>query len=89
MKLFGGSKPDHPLADSAGHGSAKDKRGNEVPEGGPEDGAARTQDAGGNDGGDGIGSVMPAIGKIKDQRDGHDHDDQLKTTHGETLPSGA
>src|SRR3989449_10734665 len=45
---------DHTPADGFGDGSAKNEGGDEVPKGGPEDGAKGSEHARGNDRGDGV-----------------------------------
>lgn len=79
----------HSLTDGTCHGRTENEGGDEIPEGGPEYRAARAQDAGGNDGGDGIGGVMPTIGKVKGQRDHDDYNNGLKAAHDcDSAPGG-
>ena len=75
---------NHPRADGLGNGGAEDKCGDEIPKGGPKDGVSGSQHASGDDGGDGVGGVMPAVGEIEGKSDGDNQDDEMKTTHGVT-----
>ncbi len=52
---------NHVFANGLGHRGAENEGGDEVPESRPYDGAKRRQNAGGDDRGDGIGGVMPAV----------------------------
>ena len=58
---------NHALADGVGHGSAEDKRGNEIPEGGPQHGAEGRKHARRNDRRDRIRGIMPAIREFEGQ----------------------
>ncbi len=59
---------NHAFTNGGGDRGAEDEGGDKIPESGPGDGSQRREDARGDDRGDGIGSVMPAIGKLKGQR---------------------
>ena len=72
---------DHAFANCAGDGSAKNEGGDEVPERGPKDGAEGREDAGGDDGGDGIGGVVPAIGEFEGQSEEDDDYEKRKASH--------
>ena len=67
---------DHPRADRVGDARAEDEEGDEIEEGGPEDGLARRQDPGRDDGGDGVGRVVHAVREVERQRDEDDEDDE-------------
>src|SRR5208337_2735233 len=76
---------DHSFADGAGNGGAEDERGDEIPEGGPEDGAKRGQNARGDDGGDGIGSVVPAVRELESEGDADCKGNESEAVHGDQL----
>src|SRR6266705_3433659 len=65
---------DHAFSDGLGDGSAENEGGDEVPESGPGDGAERCQYARGDNRGDGIGGVVPAIREF--EREGEEDDDE-------------
>ena len=67
---------DHPRADGVGHARAEDEEGDEIEEGGPDDGLTRRQDPGRDDRGDGVGRVVHAVGEVEGQRDQDDEDDE-------------
>ncbi len=75
-------KTNQAFADSAGHGSTKEKCRDEIPEGGPGYGAEGREDARGDDGGDGIGGVMPAVGEFERKCESDDDEKEMKTVHG-------
>src|SRR5271157_1617482 len=76
---------DHPFADGAGDGGAEDEGGDEIPEGGPEDGAKRGQNARGDDGGDGIGGVVPAVRELEGEGDADGKGNESEAVHGDQL----
>src|SRR6266487_6262867 len=73
---------DHAFSDGLGDGSAENEGGDEVPEGGPGDGAERRQYARGDDGGNGVGGVVPAVREF--EREGEEDDDEKEgeASHG-------
>src|SRR5579864_2419868 len=72
---------NHALADCLGNCCTKNKCGDEIPERGPEYSFTRRKNACGDDGGDGIGGIVPAVREIKRQSDSHDNDDKLEAAH--------
>src|SRR5882762_5904343 len=73
---------DHPLADGLGHGGAENEGSDEVPESCPDDGAKGRQDASGDHGGDGIGGVVPAVGKFEGQGEKDNDEEKGEAIHG-------
>src|ERR1700720_885479 len=73
----------HPFADGGGHRGAEYERRNEIPEGGPQDSTKGSKHAGGNDGGDGIGGIVPAIRKFKGQSQKDGYQDENESAHGD------
>src|SRR5467141_796299 len=71
---------DHPLADGLGHGGPENEGGDEVPESCPDDGAEGRQDASGDDGGDGIGGVVPAVREFEGKCQ-EDDEEEGEATH--------
>src|SRR5881409_1769559 len=69
------------LGNGLGDGRAEPEGGHKIKERGPNDGAEGCKDASGYDGGDGIGGVMPAIGKFKSKSDGDDDEEQTEAVH--------
>src|SRR5712691_1331950 len=65
---------DHAFSDGLGDGGAENEGGDEVPESGPGDGAERRQYARGDNRGDGIGGVVPAVREF--EREGEEDDDE-------------
>ena len=65
-----------PAADRLGHGRAEDQEGDEIEEGGPDDGPLGAEDPGRDDRGHGVGRVVHAVGEIESQGDGDDEDDE-------------
>jgi hypothetical protein len=51
------------------------QKGNKIENGSPDDGLPRVQDPGGDDGGDGVGRIMHAVGEVESQGDEDDEDD--------------
>jgi hypothetical protein len=79
---------DHAFADGLGDGGAEDEGGDEIPEGGPSDGAERREHARGDHRGDGIGGVVPAIRKLEDQSQADDRDEESERVHGRKSRTG-
>ena len=73
---------NHAFANGAGDGGAEDEGGDEIPEGGPGDGAKRCENARGDDGGDGVGGVVPAVGKLESECEGYNDDKEVEAIHG-------
>ena len=77
---------DHALSDGGGDARFEREGGDEVPEGGPGDGLEGREDAGRNDGGNGVGCVMKAVDVIEGQGDRDDQGYQDEGgIHGERL----
>ena len=79
-------KINEAFAHGGGDGGAKGEWGDEVPSRGPDDGPKWAQDTRGNDGGDGTGGVVPAIGEIECQADENDDDEEMETVHALCAP---
>ena len=73
---------NHALADGVGHCSAKDKRGDEVPEGRPRHGAEGRKHSRRNDRRDRIRGIMPAIREFEGQCQKHRNKSKRETVHG-------
>ncbi len=73
---------DHPLADGLGHGGAENEGSDEVPESCPDDGAEGRQDASGDDSGDGVGGVVPAVRKFEGKGKEDNDEEEGEATHG-------
>ena len=54
---------------------AEEEDGDEVEEGGPDDGLLRGEDPGGDDGGHGVGRIVHPVEKIEEEGEGDDGDD--------------
>jgi hypothetical protein len=76
------------LADRLGYVLAEDREGDEIEEGRPEDGVAGRQDAGRDDGRDGVGRVVQAVEEVERQCD-RDQGDQQKAGTRNIHPRGA
>ena len=72
---------NHALANGAGNRRAEDESGNEVPEGCPCDGAQRSEDPRGNDGGDGVRGIVPSVGELKEERKGDNNYEEREARH--------
>src|SRR5207245_11138826 len=64
-----------------GDGGAKPGSGNEIEEGCPEDGAEGREDARGDDRGNGIGRVVPAVREFERESKTYDDQEQDKAVH--------
>ena len=64
-------------------GQSVKERSDEIPEGGPEDSAEGRQDTGGDDGGDGIGGVVPAVREFEGEGEADCKDDEGEAVHGD------
>src|SRR2546421_2497477 len=69
------------LGNGLGDRGAEPEGGHKIKESSPNDGAERREDASGYDSGDGIGGVVPAIGKFKNKRNGDDDEEQSEAVH--------
>ena len=91
------ARVDDALADGAGDLELEDEERDEVEEGGPGYGLMGFEDAGGDDGGDGVRCVVKAVHEVKQQRNNHqpgdDPESDLYGFHGgaqafsSTMPS--
>ena len=72
---------NHAFADGAGDGSTEDESGDEIPESGPGDGTEGREHTGGNDGGDGIGGVVPAVREFEGQGKEDDDEEEGEASH--------
>src|SRR4029077_17070987 len=75
----------HAFANGLGDGRAEHKSGDEIPECGPGHGAERRKHASGNNRGNGVGGVVPAIGELEDQGEDYDRDEKVEARHGRVL----
>ena len=75
---------DHAFADSGGNRGTEEEGGDEVPEGGPGDGAQGREDAGGDDSGDGVGGVVPAVREFEGESEDDDRDEEGEAGHRDT-----
>lgn len=66
---------DDSLADGRGDMSLEKEGGDEIEEGGPQNGQTRREHAGRNDGGHRIGRVIEPIGEIENKGDRNDDND--------------
>src|SRR6266481_423890 len=71
----------HALADGLGDCSAENECSDKVPEGSPGDGAERREHARGDNRGDGIGGVMPAIREFEGQGEKDDDEKKSEAVH--------
>ncbi len=72
---------NHALADGAGNSGAEEKCRDEIPKGGPRDGAEGRKNARGDDRSDGIGGVMPAVREFEREREGNDEKEEREAGH--------
>ena len=72
---------DQALGNRFRDGGAKPERGNEIKEGGPENRAERCEYARGDDGGDGIGGVVPAVREFERESDKYNDEEKGKAGH--------
>src|SRR2546430_1339762 len=72
---------DKTLRNRLGDGGAKPESGNEIKEGCPEDGAEGREDARGDDRGNGIGRVVPAVREFERESKTYDDQEQGKDVH--------
>ena len=83
-----GDGVDDPLPDGGGDPGLEEERGDEIEEGGPEDGVLGFEHAGRYNGGDGVRGVVEAVDEIEGQRHQHQEKDQCQISHfsGRSLP---
>jgi len=72
---------NHAFADGAGDSGAEEKCRDEIPKGSPRDGAEGREDARGNNRGDGIGGVVPAVREFEREREGDDEKEEREAGH--------
>src|SRR5258708_31240839 len=74
---------DHSVDDGVGDRRAKYESGDKIPESSPEDGAEGCEHARGHDRGDGVGGIVPAVGKIKGQGQEYGYRYENESAHGD------
>src|SRR5439155_6705846 len=72
----------HVIGNGAGDFGAENKCGDEVEDGGPENGLSGREHAGGDDGGNGVGGIVEAVEKVKDEGDEDEGDDEVDEARG-------
>ena len=73
---------DELVGDGLSDACSEEEGGDEVEEGSPENGLKGRQDAGGDDGGNGVRSVVKAVEEVEDERNCNEDVDKVESLHG-------